>query len=269
MYVSSIDRATGRLSTDVTIGGTLGRPEIAGQLQLREAHIDVYQINLSLNDLSLDARFNAEDLDISGQSRVGEGTAKFNGSLAWRDRQPYGGLHVEGERLLIVNVPEGRIEASPRLDFRLTGHRIDVSGEVLVPYARLAPADLTNAVLSSSDEVLVGAPAADPTQRWTVVSNLRLVLGDRVNMDAFGLAARLGGSITVRTDEAQVSRGQGELNIAEGKFMALGRMLDIEHGRLIFNNGPVGDPGIDLRAQRNSPTSPPASTCAAHCARSA
>ena len=58
---------------------------------------------------------------------------------------------------------------------------------------------------------------------------------------------------------SQVTRGQGELNIAEGKYAALGRLLDIERGRLIFNNGPLGDPGHrPARAEGISRTSPPA-----------
>jgi translocation and assembly module TamB len=172
----------------------------------------------------------------------------------WKPRrEPFGELHVEGENLRVVDVPEARIEASPKLDFKLAGRRVDVVGEVKLPYARLEPADLTNAVLSSSDEVLVGAPPVDPAQRWTVVSNIRLVLGDRVDINTLGLTARLGGNITVRTDEAQISRGQGELNITEGKYLALGRKLDIARGRLLFNNVPVGDPGIDLRAQKVFP----------------
>ncbi len=98
IFLGSIDRASGRLSTDISMAGTLGKPEISGQLQLRDAQIDVYQVNLALRDLSLDAKFNANNLEISGQSRFGEGTAKFNGNLAWRNREPYGALHVEGDR---------------------------------------------------------------------------------------------------------------------------------------------------------------------------
>ncbi len=51
----------------------------------------MYQVNLALRDLSLDAMFNAENLQISGQSKFGDGTARFNGNIAWRDREPYGG----------------------------------------------------------------------------------------------------------------------------------------------------------------------------------
>src|SRR5690606_39449433 len=56
--------------------------------------------------------------------------------------------------------------------------RIDATGEVLVPHARIEPADLTTAVLSSSDEMLVGAEVVDPALRWNVYSNIRLVLGE-------------------------------------------------------------------------------------------
>jgi translocation and assembly module TamB len=222
-------------------------------LQLREASIDVYQINLSLRDLSLDARFDANTLEFSGQSALGTEVAKFDGKLAWRDGQPFGNLHVEGDSLQVVNVPEAIILASPDLDFKVEGRRIEVTGEVLLPYGRIEPADLTTAVLASSDEVLVGAPVIDPSERWTVVSNIRLELGNDVRIETLGLAARLGGALQLRTDASGVTRGQGELTISDGKYAALGRLLDVERGRLIFNNVPMSDPGIDLSAQKVFP----------------
>jgi translocation and assembly module TamB len=124
---------------------------------------------------------------------------------------------------------------------------------VLLPEVQLQPADLTNAALASNDEVIVGAPPVDPATRWIVVSDIRVELGEQVHMDAFGLTGRLGGALNVRTDEFQVTRGLGELGIVEGQYAAFGRRLDITRGRLIFNNEQLGDPGVDLRAQRNFP----------------
>jgi translocation and assembly module TamB len=253
IYLGGIDKATGKLNTQVTIGGTLGRPDIQGQLQIRDASIDLLQVSLALRALTLDATFDATALTLSGQSKLGEGQSRFNGKLSWQNSEPFGNLHVEGDNLRIVNVPEARIDASPKLDFKLEGHRVSVSGEVKVPYARLEPADLTDAVLPSNDEVLVGAPEVDPTQRWTILSDIRMVLGDSVNINSQGLIAKLAGQLVVRTDESQISRGQGELSIAEGKYSALGRQLDIERGRLLFNNVPLGDPAVDLRAQKVFP----------------
>src|SRR6202035_636739 len=68
-----------------------------------------------------------------------------------------------------------------------------------------------------------------------------------------GLSGRLSGSITVTADDTGISRGSGELNVEEGKYLAYGRNLDIQHGRLLFSNGLLGDPGLDLRAVKKFP----------------
>ena len=253
IYLGGIDRAQGRLTTKVNIGGTLGTPKIDGLLQLRDARIDVYQVNLSLRELSMDAKFNANTLDLTGSSLVGDGRMSFSGNMAWRDREPYGELKISGENLRVADVPEATIEASPNLDFKITGRRVDATGKVLLPRVRLEPADLTNAALASSDEVMVGTPPVDPSRQWTVVSDIRVELGENVHMDAFGLTARLGGGLNVRTDEYQITRGLGELTVVDGDYSALGRKLDVTRGRLLYNNVPLGDPGVDLRAEKEFP----------------
>jgi translocation and assembly module TamB len=85
------------------------------------------------------------------------------------------------------------------------------------------------------------------------VSTIRLNLGERVNVDASGLTARIVGGITIRSGYDAVTRGNGELSVAEGKYSAYGRRLDIKRGRLVFAGGPVDNPGIDLRAQKEFP----------------
>ncbi|HWL62868.1 MAG TPA: translocation/assembly module TamB domain-containing protein [Steroidobacteraceae bacterium] len=258
VFIGEIDRATGRLITRVEVNGTLGMPTVQGLLQLRDASIDIFQTGTSLRELSLDANFDANALQLSGRSRLGQGTgeqgmAQFEGRLTWRDREPYGDLSVKGESLLVVNVPEARIQASPDLDFKIEGRHIDARGTVRIPHALIEPADLTTAVLPSSDERLIGAPVVDPSQRWTVSSNIRLELGNDVHLESLGLTAQLGGALQLRSDGTQLTRGEGELNITEGKYAGFGRQLDIERGALIFNNVPLGDPGIDLRAQKELP----------------
>ncbi len=253
VYVPGIDRAAGRLTTQATVTGTLGEPDFQGDLQVRKGEADLYQINLALREVSLDAHFNGNALELSGAARAGEGSGKLNGKITWRERLPYGLLHLEGENLRVVDVPEARIQASPKLDFAIAGNHIDVTGEVKVPQASLEPATITNAVLSSSDEVLVGAPVNERQNAWQVVSDILITLGEKVRIDSYGLKGLISGSIRAHSDESQISRGAGELSVTEGKYVAFGRNLDISRGRLLFNNGPLGDPGIDLRAQKVFP----------------
>ena len=51
-------------------------------------------------------------------------------------------------------MPEAQIDASPDLDFSINGRRIEVTGKVAVPYAKIQPMDITNSVRASPDEVL-------------------------------------------------------------------------------------------------------------------
>ncbi len=253
VLVDSIDRSAGKLTANVRLAGTLGAPRLAGTLALRDGELDFYQVNLPLRAVTLDARFQDNTLSLDGSATAGDGKASAAGNLRWRNGLPYGLISMKGENLRVANVPEARVFASPDLAFRIDGRRIDVTGVVVVPNARLDPADLTGAVFSSADERIVGERVVDPSQRFIVTTNVKLVLGDRVTIDTYGLSGRLTGSLVVRTNEEDVARGTGELNVAEGRYVAFGRRLDIEHGKLIFSNGPLADPGIDIRASREFP----------------
>jgi translocation and assembly module TamB len=253
-YLTEIDRVTGRLRAELRVGGTIGAPLLNGDLNVSNAELDAYQINLALRQVNFSAELRDNTLRLEGSGNAGvDGRGQVSGYLSWREGLPYGDLHLQGTDLRLVNIPEARILASPDVNLKLAGRRIDVTGTVTLPYARLEPAELTNAVLASGDEVLVSERQTPPEQRFHVYSRVTLKLGERVTVNTLGLSGRLGGSITATTDESGISRGTGELAIEEGKYLALGRKLDVVRGRLLFSNGLLSDPGIDLRATKRFP----------------
>jgi translocation and assembly module TamB len=253
-YVSQIDRASGRLSAQLALTGTANAPQLGGEVNVSGAALDAYQINLSLRELNFHARLAGNTLTLEGTANCGpDGHATVNGSVSWRQALPYGELHLIGSDLRILNVPEARVDASPDVTIALQGQRIDVRGKVALPYARVEPANLTNAVLPSSDEVIVGATATATVSQFKVYSDITLTLGERVTINTAGLSGRLSGSITVKTDESGISRGSGELKVEQGKYLAYGRNLDVQSGRLLFSNGLVSDPGLELRAVKKFP----------------
>ncbi len=253
LYLPEIDRIAGNLNLDAVVGGTLARPEFSGVLRLADGEMDLYQVNLALRDFDMEARLLSNTLEFSSTARAGDGDLSSSGKIVWRDNLPYGELRIRGKNLRLVNVPEARIDASPDLKFKLDGRKILATGEVTVPYARIEPADLTGAVLASGDEVIVGEVPVDPDKRFLVSSQIKMILGDDVMLDTLGLSGRITGSITARTTADDVSRAVGELNVAEGKYAAYGRLLDIQRGRLIFSGGLIGDPAIDIRAVKRFP----------------
>jgi translocation and assembly module TamB len=253
LYVPDIDRAAGHFNADVQLAGTAGTPRLAGQVKISDGEFDVYQVNLALRQVQLDARLSDAGLDFDGSAHTGAGSVKADGHLEWRELLPYGKFHLQGTNLRVADVPEAQIDASPDLEFDVEGRKIEVTGKVTVPYARIQPKDFAGAARASPDEVIVGSEEEDPTKRVEVMSNITLSLGDRVTIDTTGLTCRLTGSITIRSGYDAFTRATGELSVAEGKYTAYGRKLDIERGRLIFTGGPIDNPGIDLRAIKSFP----------------
>jgi translocation and assembly module TamB len=253
LYVPDIDRASGHLDGDMKIAGTLGTPLVDGNLKISDGEIDYYQVNMGLRQLAFDARLTDNGVDFKGSTRIGSGIANATGRLEWRNSLPYGKVNVEGTNLRVTDVPEAQIDASPNLQFNITGRKIEVAGAVKVPYAKIVPADMTGAVRSSGDEVIVGQEETDPSKRFEVTSTITLGLGDHVNIDTTGLTGRLAGTITVRSGYDESTTATGELTIEQGKYSAYARKLDIQRGRLIFTGGPVANPGIDIRAVKEFP----------------
>ncbi len=253
LYVPEIDRSAGDLSLDLVVGGTLGTPLVNGVLRLERGEVDFYQVNLSLREISAEARLLDNGFVLTSTGRAGAGSIAADAELTWRGGLPYGEVRLKGQDLRVIDVPEARITASSDLRFRVSGRDLAATGSVEIPAARIVPADLTGATLTSDDEVLVGEPPRDPASSFRVSSNLKLTLGDRVTVDSFGLSGRLAGTLNVSSSADGINRGSGELGIAEGKYAALGRRLDIERGRLIFSGGLLADPGVDLRATKEFP----------------
>ncbi len=250
-----IDRASGRLTSDVQLAGTLGAPEINGSLVIDDGAIDAYTTNMQLREFKARVDLKGNGLTLAASVRAGPGTATLDGEIAWRDRAPHGKLRFKGQDLELVNVPEAQVRVSPDLRFRIEGREIGVDGAVRIPKAMLAPADLSKATLASSDEVIVGGEEPSETGGFQVSAGILIALGNDVRVDSFGLKARVEGNITASAAPNEVSTAIGELKIAEetGKYSAYTRELDIEQGRLIFSGGPVSDPGVDLRASKEFP----------------
>jgi translocation and assembly module TamB len=253
LYLPAIDRAAGQFDANLSFEGTLGRPRASGVIKLTGAELDLYQVNLQLRALDMEARIVANNLEFSTKARAGAGTLASAGKLEWREGQPHGEISVDGENLRVVNVPEARIDASPDLDFRIAGREILVKGEVKIPLARIQPADLTNAVLPSADEKLIGPTEAVEKDPFRVTSEITMTLGDDVRVDTYGLTGHITGSITERTLPGEPSRATGELQVRNGEYLALARKLEIERGRLIFNGGLLADPAVDIRAIKEFP----------------
>ncbi len=254
LFVPDIDRAVGRLTASISLAGTPAAPLARGRLELTDGALDFYQTNLRMTGLGARADLVDQGLALDAAGRIGAGSFSAAGRMTWRERVMRGELRFTGERLRVADVPEAYIEASPDLRFSIDGRDIGVTGTVTVPKARIEPRQLLGAVQPSTDEVLAGADAGlAAAGRYRIATDLRLLLGEQVHLNAFGLKGRLTGGVRLLAPPDEVAVASGEFEIDDGKYRAYNRELDVERGRLLFAGGPAADPGVDLRASKAVP----------------
>jgi len=254
LLVPEVDKAAGDMRADLTLSGTPSRPVVGGTVRLDVAALDLYATNLRLRDAVAHFTLLDSGLRLESEGKAGDGTYRTAGELDWQGGVLRGGLRLQGERLLVADVPEARIEASPDLTFRIDGQDIALQGKVEIPNARIEPKQIVGAVTASPDVRIVGTDEPEEAGTpWRVTSDVRLTLGEDVRLQAFGLQGRLEGTMLTQLRPEEVTTASGELQIEDGKYRAYSKELDVERGRLLFAGGPVTDPGVDLRASKSVP----------------
>ena len=249
-----VDHAAGLLTASADIHGTLAHPDVTGRIELANGELDSYRVNLSLRELGAVTEFNGSGINFRGTARAGDGHVDAQGHFTWMGEVPRGNLTLKGDNLLVADLSEFRIVASPDLQFRIEGQRMDVGGSVLIPYARIQPVDLSGAVRASGDARFVGQHPAETAGRFVVHTNVRVAMGDDVRIETFGLQGRITGAVAIASTTGETASGRGELQVLDGRYEAYGQKLDITRGRLLFDNAPLDDPGLDIEARREIET---------------
>jgi translocation and assembly module TamB len=211
-------------------------------------------VNFALRQLNVIANVTANQLDFNGSGRAGEGQLKMVGHLSWENLTSRGTLNLTGDNLLLADLPDYRVVASPNLKFDVDGRTLKVSGDVKIPSALVQPAQLTGAVHTSNDARYTDETPQEQSGRFVVDSDVRISMGDDVRVDAFGLQGHIVGGVEtlIKTGEAPI--GRGELGVDSGRYEAYGQKLEITRGRLLFDTSPLDDPALDIEAQRKIET---------------
>ncbi len=246
-------QVAGEWQTEVELGGTLGTPTFDGHSKWQNGSIKLPDKGILLHQIEIDLDGSQRDkLILTGSVRSNKGMINLNGDV---DLKPFkdwrASLNIKGENFEIIDIPESHILISPDLSVKVESHKVNIKGSLTIPEASLKPENLSTAVTSSKD-VIIFDPNKEKKQgpQWEVSSEMRLLLGDKVWFDGFGLKAWLKGDLQLIDKPGEAVTGRGELGIEEGTFRAFGRPLKIDRGRLIFRGGSVDNPGLDVAASR-------------------
>nr|WP_238787638.1 translocation/assembly module TamB domain-containing protein [Thiospirillum jenense] len=264
-YVPQVEQLRGQITADVTLGGTLGAPLPRGEVNLKQASFKLPGAGLSVTEFGLDLTSpSPQQLALAGQATIGGQPVKLTGT----GRQSTSGwaldYRVTGSKLKLLDSKEYFARLSLDLNGAISAAGGKLSGQVRIPEARIQPRTLPAGTVSPAADVTVvkskqrsGEKSAAGGFPFEV--DVALVLGDAVNIEAFGLRGRLAGQLRVVKAATKGVVGDGQLEIVDGSYRlssqlgvmaALGRPLTIDQGLLVFANTPLDDPGLVLSAQR-------------------
>jgi translocation and assembly module TamB len=253
LIVPDVDRVQGKLLLDLSASGSLAKPVLGARAGITQASLRIPRLGLQIRQIELQGSsddLHAFNFKLSARSGDGElaidGSTRLDPAQGWPTR-----FSVKGNDFEVSRIPEALVTVTPDLQVTLENRSIDISGDLKLPFARLRPKDVSSAVRVSNDTVVIGSQKP-PDEKWLVTTRVNLSLGDRVTFYGFGFEGDLGGRLLIEDEPGQLSTGTGEITIKKGRYRAYGQRLDINNGRLLFTGGALDNPGLDMRAIRQT-----------------
>lgn len=242
-----IAESSGRLRADTQLSGNLGNPRLLGELRIEDGRIRLQRPAIVLQDMTLRIDGEPEGLHLEGGLSSGGGRLDVQGLY-------HGGgvldLQLRGKNFLAVDLPEAEVRASPDLQLRLDPERLRISGTIELPQAEIRPKGGESGVAASRDQVVIRDTPEPTGGTRSLLADIRVSLGDKVNFSGYGLKAGITGAIDVHEESGRPTRGSGELRVTQGRYTAYGQDLDIKTGRLLFAGEAIDRPAIEVRAER-------------------
>ena len=252
LFSPDIVEPQGRLDGRILLAGTRAQPRLGGQARLTgfTTELPALAITLRDGDVRLDAQPDGS-ARIHGNVRSGDGVLAIDGTLGWQGDDTPLVLNVRGDNVLVSDTRDLHAVANPDVTVRYAaGQPLQVSGTVTVPEARIDLERLDEGVSASPDVVVLDPANPADTATTPLDMDLTIALGDEVLLNGFGLDGSLGGRLRVRARPGREMTASGALDV-DGRYTAYGQKLDITRGRLVWSNGPVSDPILDIRAERD------------------
>lgn len=254
LFAPQLANVKGAVDLRATVRGRSDDPAINGELQLSELAADVPDVGLKLRNGTVTVTprdTNAYALE--GGIQSGEGSMAFAGVVRLDGVST---VAITGKQFLAADIPGARVLVEPDLAVEHTAERLNLKGKLTIPEAAINLQELPRGsggggAKISSDVVVVDAQTQEEaaTQSLPIYADVTVVVGEKVELAGFGLAAQVRGQLAVQERPGVPTSGSGEVNVA-GQYKAYGQDLTIREGRLLFANSPLDNPNLSLTAVR-------------------
>lgn len=238
----------GHLAGRLTLAGSTEALNIGGELALSALRAELPGAGLKIVDGELVLRFPEPGrAALTGSIGTGAGLLKIEAEARrGADGKPVLTARLDGEGVLVADLPNVRLLASPAVRLETRDGVLVANGTLGLPEGRIDLERFEPGVSASADVVVLDRPVSTPAP---VRTDIRYTLGPALKLKGFGLDAGLSGGLRIRSRPGRPVTASGTLDLTGG-YRAYGQNLTIDRGRLLWTNTPIGNPGFDFSAYR-------------------
>lgn len=265
--LSGSESVEGEVNARLTFGGNMLSPQLFGNLNLTglKARAEMMPFEVTGGNLALN--FNGATSTLKGNVQTKESNLLLEGDANWQKLEDWHTRVSAQAKRFRVDIPGiAKVDVSPNVEVKATPKELLLTGNVDVPWARIAVEELPeSAVQISSDEVIMDGTAKNkqklplPTalpQRssgMAIKGDITVNIGkdpvERVKLEAYGLKTNIHGTLKVRQGDKGLGL-YGQVNLKNGTFASFGQDLIIRKGLISFTGLP-SQPTLDIEAIRN------------------
>jgi len=242
----------GRLTSKLTFSGLLAKPQIKGKVDIANAYLRLPEAGTELTNINLKLRADKPGTaTITGNMLMGKGALNITGNFDARNITKWKAtVRVTGKNILFMNTNEIKARMTPDLTIGVTPKVVSFTGKILIPEATIKLKKIPESSIDENSDAFVISERKPGEQALAIKIHPKVMveLGDKVKFSAFGLTAKLSGSVNVTHNRRDIL-ANGSLRVNNGSYQAYGQNLKVDNGRLIFNGSPK-QIGMDIRATR-------------------
>lgn len=244
-----LDQVGGRVAAQFTLAGTAGKPLITGNASADGLLVRAIGPGLNLTEGTLRASLDGRNLKVSKfYLKAGDGKIEADGTADLTDGLRSLDISARAERARILSSPQLTVVVSGTGRAGLRDLKLALDGKFRIDEGSYDLGSERKPDLGE-DVVVVGrTPAAAGRKPMRTLLDLTVDLNNNFAVRGHGLDAVLGGSLRIAT-RGEALHALGTIRTVRGDYFAFGQQLGIQRGELNFS-GPLGNPGLDLRAAR-------------------
>jgi hypothetical protein len=249
------------MNTSGKIMGTLGikisdgTPTFSGEVNLQDGSTYIPIIGMHPEKLKASIKPEANGLKLvgtgeSGSLEFGAGKFTISGLLS----PDFLTLSLEGENMNLVNLAAGIVNASPKITYKIDESTQFISGNILLTHAKINGDKIRARASDNTDVAFISPSGKVETQPGHLFgSNISVLLGDDANFTGFGINAMLTGKAQLHSLPGAPILATGQWDITHGEYQTYGKKFLLTRGTLIFNQSPIANPSLNIKAIYDMP----------------